>query len=49
MTLEFFLQVFEKSWNSNFLKILPVEAKLFYADGQTVMKMLIAFIYKPLV
>jgi len=47
MTLEYSRQVFEKPWNSNLLKFFPVEAKLFDADGQTDMTMLIAFIYKP--
>jgi len=49
MKLEFSRQVLEKSWNSNFLNILPVGAKLFDADGQTDITKLISFKYKPLV
>ena len=33
MKLEFF--IFEKYSNVNFIKIRPVEAELFHADGQT--------------
>jgi len=34
MKLEFSRQIFEKYSISNFLKIRPVQAKLFHADGQ---------------
>jgi hypothetical protein len=35
MKIEFFQQVFEKAQISSFIKILPVGAELFHADGWT--------------
>jgi len=35
MKLEFSWQIFEITQISNFMKIRPVAAKLFHADGQT--------------
>jgi len=35
MKLEFYNQIFEKSSKSNSMKIRPVGAELFHADGQT--------------
>jgi len=35
MKLEISGQVFEKDSNSNFMKIRPVRAEMFHADGKT--------------
>ena len=45
MKLEFSRQIFEKNTEiSNFMKIRPVEAELFHADGRTDMtKPMVAF------
>jgi len=44
INLEFSWQIFEKSKISNFVKIRPVGAKMFHADGRTHMtKLIIAF------
>jgi hypothetical protein len=40
MKLEFSRQIFKKS---SILKILPVGAELFHADGRTDMKLIVAF------
>jgi hypothetical protein len=44
MKIEFSQQIFEKTHTSNFMKIIPVVAELFHADGQTHMtKLTVAF------
>jgi len=44
MKLEYSRQIFEKSLNINFMKMLPVGAELLHADGRTDMtKVTVAF------
>jgi len=43
MKIEFSLQIFEITRTSNFMKIGPVVAELFHADGQTDMTKLTVF------
>jgi hypothetical protein len=38
--LEFFRHIFKNTQMSNFVKIRPVGAELFYGDGQTDMKLI---------
>jgi hypothetical protein len=43
--IEFSLQIFKNTKTLNFMKILPVEAELFHADGQTDMARLAVTIH----
>jgi len=37
------MQIFEKYWNANLIRVYPVAAELFHADGQTDTTKLIVF------